>query len=227
MIPPPMCGLVLASGSPARQELLARVLGYTFWVVPANIEEPTGEGFSDPRTYVQQVAWLKAAAVAPRVSGPAAVLAADTVGWLDGKVIGKPADEADARRILRLLGGRDHDLWTGVCLWRRPDDVQLAWQEVSRVHVGLLTDAQLDTYIATRQWQGCSGAYAIQEQGDPYVTVVQGSVSNVIGLPMETLQRAMDGFAPVRTWPAPKVQAGAKRAAEASRSRPQRGGRRR
>ena len=108
------------------------------------------------------------------------MLAADTVGWSHGGVIGKPADEADARRILRLLGGTVHELWTGVVLWRRPDDLQVAWQECSRVHFRALSDAELDAYLSTRQWEGCSGAYAIQEGEDPYVRMVEGSRSNVI-----------------------------------------------
>lgn len=178
--------LILASGSPARRDLLTRA-GLAFEVMPADIDEPTGDGFTDPRTYVQTVAWLKAAAVAPRVAA-GLILAADTVGWLDGKVIGKPADEADARRILTTLGGREHELWTGVVLWRRPGDLQIVWQERSLVHFRKLTDAELNAYLATRQWQGCSGAYAIQERDDPYVTLRAGSLSNVIGLPMESLQ---------------------------------------
>src|SRR4051794_28441256 len=113
--------LILASGSPARRDLLTRA-GYKFEVKPAHIEEPTGEGFSDPRTYVHTVAWLKAAAVVAQVTG-GLILAADTVGWLAGQVIGKPADEADARRILTTLGGQEHELWTGVTLWRRPDNI--------------------------------------------------------------------------------------------------------
>jgi septum formation protein len=184
--------LILASGSPARRDLLARA-GLSFEVMPASIDEPTGEGFSDPRTYVQTVAWLKAAAVAPRVEA-GLVLAADTVGWLDGKVIGKPADEADARRILTTLGGREHELWTGVVLWRRPDDLQCCWQERSLVHFRTLTDAELDAYLASRQWQGCSGAYAILERDDPYVTLRAGSWSNVVGVPMESLQRVLQSF---------------------------------
>ncbi len=181
--------LILASGSPARRELLARA-GYRFEVMSANIAEPSGESFTDIRSLVEHTAWLKAAAVAPRVDA-GLVLAADTVGWLHGRVIGKPADEADARRILRLLAGTEHELWTGVCLWRRPDDIQLAWQEVSRVAMAPLGDAELDAYLSTRTWQGCSGAYAIQEGEDPYVRVVQGSTSNVIGLPMETLTKVL------------------------------------
>jgi septum formation protein len=179
--------LILASGSPARRELLTRA-GYDFDVEPAHIEEPSGAGFTDPRTYVQTVAWLKAAAVAPQVAA-GLVLAADTVAWLDGQVIGKPADEADARRILTTLGGREHELWTGVTLWRRHDDLQLCWQEKSRVFFKKLSAAELDAYLATRTWQGCSGAYAIQEKDDPFVHVLEGSMSNVIGLPMESLAR--------------------------------------
>jgi septum formation protein len=179
--------LVLASGSPARRELLERA-GYPFQVLPANVDEPTGAGVTDIRAYVQQVAWLKAEAVAAKVA-EGVVLAADTVGWLDGRVIGKPEDEADARRILRTLAGCEHELWTGVCLWRRPDDLQLAWQEMTVVHFKAVSDEELDRYLATRQWQGCSGAYAIQERDDPFVRVVRGSMSNVIGLPLESLRK--------------------------------------
>jgi septum formation protein len=187
--------LILASGSAGRRDLLTHA-GYSFEVTPANVEEPTGAGVTDIRAYVQQVAWLKAQAVALRGTD-GVVLAADTVGWLDGQVIGKPEDEADARRILRTLAGREHELWTGVCLWRRSDGVQLAWQEVSRVFFKALTDAQLAGYLATRQWQGCSGAYAIQEKDDPFVRVVEGSVSNVVGLPLESLARALGWLARV------------------------------
>lgn len=184
--------LTLASASPARRELLART-GWAFEVKPAQLDEPTGAGFTDPRAYVQHVAWLKAAAVAPTVPD-GWVLSADTVGWLDGQVIGKPADAADARRILQALRGREHELWTGVCLWQRPGNLQVAWQEMSRVAVRAFRDAEIDHYLATRTWQGCSGAYAIQEQDDPDVRVLQGSVSNVIGLPMESLRRVLAGL---------------------------------
>jgi septum formation protein len=180
--------LILASGSPARRELLTR-FGYQFTVQPAHVEEPTEAGHGDPRSYVQTIAWMKAAAVAATIND-GVVLAADTVGWCDGRPVLKPEDEADARRILRMLGGRTHELWTGVCLWRQPDGLQLAWQEVSRVHMKAMTDAELDDYIRTRQWVGCSGAYAIREEGDPLLTV-EGSVTNVVGLPMESLARRL------------------------------------
>jgi septum formation protein len=188
--------LILASASPARRELLQR-LGISFEIKPAHIDEPE-TGFRDPRSMVQTVSWLKAAAVAlghgqetmPQQDG--LVLAADTIGWVNDHPILKPADEADARRILRELGGREHELWTGVTLWRRPDDLQIAWQERSLVHFTGLSDAEMDVYLATRSWREHSGAYAILEKDDPYVRVVEGSVSNVIGLPMETLTRVLD-----------------------------------
>ncbi len=187
--------LILASASPARRELLARI-GWPFEVLPADADEPTG-GFADPRTFVQSVSWLKAAAVAPRIDG-GLVLAADTIAWINGHPILKPADEADARRILRELGGREHELWTGVVLWRRPDDVQLAWQECSRVHFAALDDAELARYLATRSWRGHSGAYAIREDADPHVRVVTGSVTNVIGLPLESLRKYLPLLVPGR-----------------------------
>jgi septum formation protein len=180
----PSLRLILASASPARRELLSR-LGRPFEVIPADIDEPE-TGFCDPRTFVQTVSWLKAAAVAPRIER-GLVLTADTIAWINDHPILKPADEADARRILREMAGREHDLWTGVVLWRRPDDLQIVWQEQTRVAVAPLSEAELDVYLATRSWRGHSGAYAIQEKDDPYVRVVRGSLTNVIGLPLESL----------------------------------------
>jgi septum formation protein len=198
MAEPKPVRLILASASPARRELLAR-LGHPFEVIPARVEEPEG-GFADPRTFVQSVSWLKAAVVAPGID-EGLVLAADTIGWINGHPILKPADEDDARRILREMAGREHDLWTGVVLWRRPDDRQVAWQEQTRVAVAPLSDAHLDVYLATRSWRNHSGAYAIEETGDPYVRVVGGSLTNVIGLPLETLARTFSWLIPQSTSP--------------------------
>jgi len=191
--------LVLASGSPARKDLLHRA-GFTFDVTPSQVEEPTESAFPEARSFVEHVAWLKDRSVAARVSKEAAgrvlILAADTVGWLDGRAIGKPADELDARRILKILAGREHELWTGVCLWLLPENIQLSWQEMSRVAMRAMSETELDDYLRTRQWEGCSGAYAIQENHDPYVQVLEGSMTNVIGLPMETLKKVLQWFPP-------------------------------
>ena len=157
--------LTLASGSRGRRYLLERA-GYAFDVRAANIDEPTAADKDGIRAFVERVAWSKAAAVAPKIS-EGLVLAADTVGWIDGTVIGKPADADDARRILTTLGGREHELWTGVVLWRRPDDLQVAWQEASRVFFRRLDDREMDEYLATRLWEGCSSAYADPRDGRP------------------------------------------------------------
>lgn len=177
--------LILASGSMGRRELMARA-GFRFEVIPSNVPEPTDARLGDCRHYVSELAWLKAQAVA-NIVDHGIVIAADTVGWLNGKVVGKPDDEADARRIITSLSGTIHELWTGVCLWRRPDDLQVCWQELSRVSMKALSGEEIEAYLKTRKWEGCSGAYAIQMPVDPYLTVVEGSTSNVIGLPMESL----------------------------------------
>ena len=179
--------LILASASPARRTLLSRITS-TFEVLPSEIDEPTG--FCDPRHEVQSVSWLKARSVS-RVVDRGVILAADTIGWLDGQAILKPRDEADARQILKKMAGRIHELWTGVTLWRRPDDLQVIWQERSLVEFRSLTEVQLDHYIATRSWKNHSGAYAIEEDGDPFVRVVEGSLTNVIGLPLESLAKQL------------------------------------
>jgi septum formation protein len=188
--------LILASGSLGRRELL-KLHGYQFEVKPSNIPEPTEARLGDCRHYVAELAWLKAEAVARDVAD-GLVIAADTVGWLNGRVVGKPDDEADARRIIKSLSGTVHELWTGVCLWRRPGDWQFTWQERSLVRMKALSDAEIDAYLKTRKWEGCSGAYAIQLPDDPYLTVEEGSVSNVIGLPMESLEKALGWAANMR-----------------------------
>jgi septum formation protein len=181
--------LILASGSAGRRDLLARA-GYSFEVRSSGVEEPPFVGFPGPRAYVQHVAWLKAEAVARQLTD-GLILAADSIAWHAGEVIGKPADRADAARILRALGGSVHELWTGVCLWLKPTDWQICWQECSQVFMRPLTSQELEAYLDTRAWEGKSGAYAIQEAGDPYVELRSGSVSNVVGLPLESLAQVL------------------------------------
>ncbi len=181
--------LILASGSQGRRWLLEQA-GYTFEVKPSHIDEPTEARLGDCRHYVAELAWLKAEAVSKH-EPDGLIIAADTVGWLHGKVVGKPEDEADARRIITSLSGTVHELWTGVCLWLRPDNWQFTWQERSLVRMKPLSDSEIDAYLKTRKWEGCSGAYAIELPNDPYLTVEEGFASNVIGLPMESLEKAL------------------------------------
>jgi nucleoside triphosphate pyrophosphatase len=185
--------LILASASEGRRDLLTRA-GYEFEVFPSGVEEPPFRGFPGPRAYVQHVAWLKAEGVSSHIS-EGIIIAADSIAWLNGEVIGKPADRDDARRIIQALSGSCHELWTGVCLWRRPSDRQVCWQERSLVSMKWLTPAEVEIYLDTGTWVGKSGAYAIQDRDDPYVKVLEGSKSNVVGLPLESLRGALQDFA--------------------------------
>ena len=191
--------LILASGSYGRRELL-KYAGYQFEVMPSNVDEDDGQTVTDPRQYVAELAWQKAAAVAKLVAPTAGketlILAADSTVWHQQRIIGKPVDEADARRILGSLAGTTHELWTGVCLWRLSDGVQVCWQELSTLFFKPLTHDELNHLIATRVWEGKAGGYGIESHGDPYLTVKTGTISNVIGLPMESLAAVLAWFAP-------------------------------
>lgn len=180
--------LILASGSPQRQRLL-REAGYDFRVVRPDVCEPDPRHFSDAAAYVEHTAWLKARHVAAQIE-QGTVLAADTVVALAGDVIGKPTDRADARGILQSLSGTEHEVLTGVCVWRRPADCWIGAFDVTRCRMRELSAAELDAYLATDRWVDKAGAYAIQDP-DPYVSIVRGSHSNVVGLPLELLRRLL------------------------------------
>ena len=183
--------LILASGSPQRKRLLSEA-GYTFEVIVPEDGEPDPAAFSDATAYVEHTAWLKARQVAVRVSD-GIVLAADTVVALGGQTIGKPADRADARRILACLSGSEHQCLTGICLWRRPEDFWIGGVDVTDLRMRQLSTDELEAYLASDRWIGKAGAYAIQDS-DPYVSIIRGSHSNVVGLPMELVQRLLENM---------------------------------
>jgi septum formation protein len=182
--------LILASGSPQRQRLL-REAGYDFRIVRPDVREPDPRHFSDAAAYVQHTAWLKARHVARQLD-QAIVLAADTVVALAGRVIGKPVDQADARRILQSLSGTEHDVLTGLCVWRKPADCWIGAFDLTLCRMQELSAAETEAYLGTDRWVDKAGAYAIQDP-DPYVSIVRGSHSNVVGLPLELLGRLLTG----------------------------------
>jgi septum formation protein len=175
---------ILASGSPRRRQLLGEA-GYTFDVVVSDAVEPDPEGFPTPESHVAHTAWLKADAVARRHPRDI-ILAADTMTFVEGRLLGKAVDRADAERILRLLMGSVHDTLTGVCL-RLPGGLSLVEAVTSRVRMLTLPEPDLARYLDGGNWEGKAGAYGIQDNGDPLVEITEGSVTNVIGLPMERL----------------------------------------
>lgn len=177
--------VVLASRSPRRIELIAQ-LGVSVDVVPADIDETPRSG-EQPADYVQRLAESKARAVQERLATDALVLGADTTVDLDGAIFGQPEDEADARRMLKLLSARTHRVHTGVAVVG--PTVAQALVVTSMVTFEPVTDALLDWYIGTGEWQGKAGSYAIQGLGGTLVQSTRGSMSNIIGLPLrETAQ---------------------------------------
>jgi septum formation protein len=175
--------LVLASASPRRAELL-RAAGIGFDVMPADVDE-TFDVEESSEGYVRRIAQTKAEVVSARVTGRP-VLAADTVVLVDNAMLGKPVDPADARRMLRLLSGRDHMVLTGVCLINPQAASGRVQTSTSRTTVGFasLTDAEIDWYVASGEPMDKAGAYAIQGLASRFVTTIEGSYSNVVGLPV-------------------------------------------
>jgi len=178
--------LVLASASPRRRELLLR-LGLTFVAVGTDIDESVLAG-EDPVGYVRRLAEEKARSF--DVEPGDIVIAADTTIDLDGVILGKPDDDADARRMLNALSGRRHLVHTGLAV-RRGDDIVVD-VETTAVSMVPISATMLDWYIATGDPLDKAGAYAIQESGAMLVLAVEGSVTNVIGLPLTLLDRVLD-----------------------------------
>ena len=178
--------LVLASASPRRRELLDQ-LGVRYRIEPAGIDESRHDG-EDPDEYVQRMAREKALAVAARCSGEnLAVLAADTIVRIDEDVLGKPGDHFDGLAILARLSGRHHSVLTAVCLrGNRGVQCQLV---ATRVEFVQLTRQVCEAYLATDEPWDKAGAYAIQGMAGAFVRSIEGSYSNVVGLPLcETWQ---------------------------------------
>ena len=176
--------LILASASPRRLDLLARIGVVPDRVVPADIDEAPRKA-ELPRQLAARLALGKAEAVA---SPDGLVLAADTVVGVGRRILGKPADAAEARRFLELMSGRRHQVHTGVVL-RQPDGRMGKRIVTSIVAFQRLTTQQVDAYLDSGEWQGKAGGYAIQGRAEMFVRFLSGSHSNVVGLPLfETAQ---------------------------------------
>lgn len=176
--------LILASRSPRRARLL-REAGYELDVVPADVDESRFDA-EPPRAYVSRLAAAKAAAIAPRAAGRI-VVAADTVVFIDGLVLGKPADPRDAASMLGRLSGRTHEVLTGVVVAR--DGRRLEAVETTRVTFAGLEPARIAWYAGTGEPDDKAGAYAVQGIGSRFVERIEGSYTNVVGLPVALVDR--------------------------------------
>jgi len=184
------CGqLILASASPRRRELLQQI-GVKFRVEVADIDE-TPLSAETPAAYVARLALGKAQKVAANNPG-CVVLGSDTTVVLDGEILGKPENDADARRILATLAGRRHQVMTAVALVR--DDQQRQQTVITQVHFAALTAAQIAAYVATGEPADKAGAYGIQGLGAVLVDAIDGSYSNVVGLPLTETAAMLQEF---------------------------------
>ena len=172
---------MLASASPRRLDLLRQAGIAPERVDPAAIDE-TPLKKETPRRHVLRLACAKAALVAARTSG-GYVLGADTVVAAGSRLLGKPADEADARRHLDLLSGRAHRVFTGVAVVA-PDGRRASRIGEARLQFKRLTPREIDDYIASGEWRGKAGAYGVQGRAGAFVTALQGSYTAVVGLPL-------------------------------------------
>lgn len=187
----PNAQLILASESPRRRELLS-ALGVPFRVLPSGVDEIPLPG-ETPVRFARRAALDKGLEIAGR--HPASfILSADTIVVADGKILGKPRDRKDARRMLSLLAGREHRVYTSVCLLCAGRDYRDAGTEVTRVVFRPLTRSEVAAYARTGECDDKAGAYAAQGAGMLLIDRVSGSFTNVVGLPMTRvvgmLQRA-------------------------------------
>jgi septum formation protein len=174
--------LVLASSSPRRAALL-RDAGLTFEVAPVDLDERMQSGES-PHEYVERLAQAKAAAAASKAPD-AVVIGADTTVVVRGQLLGKPRDGADADRMLRLLSGRTHEVLTGICV--RKGGRSLVHVEPSRVRMSPLNDAEIAWYVGTGEPFDKAGGYAVQGLASRFIESIDGSYSNVVGLPVASV----------------------------------------
>ncbi len=178
--------LVLASSSPRRAEIL-RAVGWPFEAVAADVDEAV-RGGEEVSEYVERLACEKAEAVAERrASG--LVLGADTTVAVGGQMLGKPTDTEDARRMLRLLSGRWHDVLTGVALVRAETGEVLVAHELTRVRFAPLADDEIEWYVATGEPADKAGAYAVQGRAALFIEEIEGDYWNVVGLPVRLVYK--------------------------------------
>ncbi len=172
--------MILASRSPRRKELLSLITS-DFSVIPAKGEEILPDGIA-PNEAVILLSRQKAAEIYKEYKNEL-IIAADTVVAIDGEILGKPADEADAARMLSLLSGKSHSVFTGVCVIRS-DGSEVCFAEETKVEFRSLSGQEISAYIATGEPMDKAGAYGIQDRGALLVRRIEGDYYNVMGLPV-------------------------------------------
>lgn len=184
-----MDAIILASSSPRRRELLGQA-GIPFEVIPSDVDEGKIELSGSPGQKAEHLAYVKAMDVAKKVE-KGLVLGADTIVVCDDEIFGKPTDEADAKRMLDSLNGREHSVITGVALIDVESGRVKKGCETTRVRFSRLTAEEIQAYINTGEPFGKAGAYAVQGRGALLVECLDGCYSNVVGLPLHKLAQML------------------------------------
>jgi septum formation protein len=186
--------LILASASPRRRDLMTQA-GYNFKVVPSDVDEKSisPDGLLSSR-YAELLALAKAENIALRYPDDV-VIGADTIVDFNGQIIGKPADAADARRITEMLFSDTHKVITGIAILRLAGGLKMVRHDTSVIYPRRLTPEQIEAHITGGSWRDKAGAYAIQETGDELIEKFDGSLSNIMGMPMELLERMLQDIA--------------------------------
>ncbi len=187
----PLVPLILASQSPRRRELLEQA-GYNFEVVlPSETAECGICSRETPPEMVARLAFQKALDVVPQVKVEAVIVACDTVAECQGQILGKPKNRQHASDMLHLLSGRVHSVYSGLCVWHVPTDSRSIQVARSLLSMEALSEAEIENYLDSDLWVGKAGAFGFQD-GHPWLKLIEGSPSNVVGLPMELLSQMLD-----------------------------------
>lgn len=190
-----MGNFILASASPRRKELLEQI-GMKFDVLIADADETKVDKTIPVNLYVEELALIKAAAAAEMLNRAkdktSLIISADTVVSCDGKILGKPKNEDDAVNMISMLSGREHEVYTGVCVMRMSDSFSVAGYEKTIVKFNDLSAEMIERYVKTKEYADKAGGYGIQGKGAVLVEKIDGDYSNVVGLPLSKLCKILE-----------------------------------
>jgi len=181
--------IILASGSPRRKEILSQI-GACYEVVVSDCDESTP--LTEPDELVKELSLRKAGAVAETVPGPAIIIGADTVVAYNGTILGKPKDREDARKMISMLSGNVHQVYTGVSLIIKEETGEsraVSFAECSEVSVDSMTDGQIEEYLDTKEGIDKAGSYAVQGIFAAHIKGIKGDYFNIVGLPVAAIYK--------------------------------------
>lgn len=180
--------IILASASPRRKEIMQN-LGVRFEVITSSAEEKIS-GDLPPHMIVQELAMLKGADIAAKTKD-ALIISADTIVWINGKMLGKPVDAENAKGMLKMLSGNVHEVYTGVCVTDSGSGKSVSDYEMTKVYFRELSDNEIERYVSTMEPLDKAGAYGIQGKGCLLVEKIEGDYLNVVGLPATLLAKIL------------------------------------